>query len=204
MGNSLVINLDDAELVELSWGDPAAFAGLFDRHFVAVYRFCVRRTNQTAAEDLAGETFRRAFESRHRYEVQHRDAKPWLLGIASNLIRNYYRNENRRVRAYSALSGQMANSVSDAAWSIAAQLDARADLAVVAAGLKSLPTEEVDALTMYVWEELSYAQIAEVQGVPVGTIRSRLNRVRGRIRELLAENGESTGGASTKIPGGTS
>lgn len=204
MGKSLVINLDDAELVELSWGDPAAFAGLFDRHFVAVYRFCLRRTNRTAAEDLAGETFRRAFESRYRYEVQHRDAKPWLLGIAMNLIRNYYRKENRRVRAYSALSDQMANSVSDAACSIAAQLDARADLTVVAAGLRSLPTDEVDALTMHVWEELTYAQIAEVQGVPVGTIRSRLNRVRGRIRELLAENGESTGGASTKIPGGTS
>ena len=65
-----MIESTDSGIIERSWGEPSAFAALFDRHFGSVYRFCARRTSRDAAEDLAGETFRRAFEHRHRYDAR--------------------------------------------------------------------------------------------------------------------------------------
>ena len=59
----------------------------------------------------------------------------------------------------------------------------------VADAIEALPDEERDALVLFVWEELGYEEIAAALGVPVGTVRSRLNRARGRLRELRSRIG---------------
>lgn len=175
----------DAELVKISWREPERFAELFDRHFLAVLGFCARRAGQAEAEDLAGETFRRAFEHRRRYDVDHPDARPWLYGIARNAVSHKLRADGRRGIALGRLGGLEALSRVDDAAGIAAAVDARRDLPVVLAALPSFPPGEVEALLLHVWEGLSYADVAVVLDVPVGTIRSRLHRLRGRLRELL-------------------
>ena len=67
---------------------------------------------------------------------------------------------------------------------VASRLDAVELWSRVAEALALLPDGERDALLLYVWEELSYDEIAAALGVPVGTVRSRINRARQRLREL--------------------
>ena len=89
----------DAEAVRRSLTDPHAFAAVFDRHFVAVHRYLHRRAGNDLADELAGETFRVAFETRSRWSQTTSDARPWLLGIATNLLRRHRRTEQRRLHA---------------------------------------------------------------------------------------------------------
>ncbi len=72
----------------------------------------------------------------------------------------------------------------DTSDAVASALDAKNLWPQVARAVTQLSAEERDALVLYVWEELSYEQIAIALAVPVGTVRSRLNRARVRVREL--------------------
>ena len=94
---------DDAALMRAARGNPEAFGKIFDRHFSTVYRFCGRRVGRDLAEDLAGETFRRAFEARHSYDLSQPNALPWLLRIAINLVRDAIRAKAAEDRAYTRL-----------------------------------------------------------------------------------------------------
>ena len=94
----------DAEVVRRSLVDPTAFALVFDRHFVAVHRYVHRRAGRDIADEVAGETFRVAFEARARWSRETPDARPWLLGIATNLLRRHRRDEERRLRCRCARS----------------------------------------------------------------------------------------------------
>ncbi len=163
----------DAALIRAAQNDPAAFGTLFDRHFGTVYRFSARRVGRDLAEDLAGETFRRAFEARHSYDHSEPDALPWLFRIALNLVRDAIRSRAAQDRAYSRLRalagiGSPSQDEDQAARSAAA----RADLAHLARLLVAEPVEDVDALFLHVWDGLSYAEIAIALGIPVGTVRS--------------------------------
>lgn len=187
---------DDAALMRAAQTAPASFGKLFDRHFTAVYRFCERRVGRTMAEDLAGETFRRAFEARHSYDLSRPSALPWLYRIALNLVRDALRARAAEDRAYArlhALAGTSSPSEDDQA---ARRADARADLAALARLLLAEPEEDVDALFLHVWDGLSYVDVAAALGVPVGTVRSRLSRLRHRLEEGLGTLG--SGSPSTR------
>jgi RNA polymerase sigma factor (sigma-70 family) len=183
---------DDAALIRAAQTDPASFGTLFDRHFTAVYRFCERRVGRTMAEDLAGETFRRAFEARHSYDLGRPSALPWLYRIALNLARDALRARAAEDRAYArldALAGAGWPSEDDQA---ARRAEARADLAVLARLLLAEPQQDVEALFLHVWDGLSYLDVATALGVPVGTVRSRLSRLRDRLEEGLGTLGSGS------------
>src|SRR5260370_8498450 len=78
--------LDDAALIERSWHEPEAFAALYDRHAAPIHRFAGRRLGDQMADDVVGETFLAAFRRRERYDLRRADARPWLYGIAANVI----------------------------------------------------------------------------------------------------------------------
>ena len=90
----------DADAIRRSLAEPAAFGAVFDRHFAAVHAFAQRRVGAELAEEVAAEAFARAFAARRRYDAAHADALPWLLGIATNLMRRHWRTEKRRLAAY--------------------------------------------------------------------------------------------------------
>ena len=72
----------------------------------------------------------------------------------------------------------------------AAALDARLLFPRVADAIEALPDGEREALLLFAWEDLSYQSVAEALQLPIGTVRSRLNRARAQLRELLERGGE--------------
>jgi RNA polymerase sigma factor (sigma-70 family) len=178
----------DAALIAASCGDPARFGAIFDRHATVLFRYLVRRVGVDEADPLLGEVFRIAFEKRGTYDGTRPDARPWLYGIATKLIARHRRSEARRIRATARLLARDAPS-RDVAEEVAATIDVQQLWPTVADAVAHLPDEERDALLLYVWEELPYEAIATALDVPIGTVRSRLNRARQRLRELRAPIG---------------
>jgi len=89
------VDVTDADAIRASLGEPEMFAVLFDRHFDAVHAYAQRRVGPTLADEIAAEAFTRAFDCRGRYDLAPVDARPWLLGIAANLLRRHWRSEKR-------------------------------------------------------------------------------------------------------------
>ena len=177
----------DAEVIGRSLGEPEAFGLIYDRHAPALLRFLGRRVGARTAEELVGELFRIAFERRKTFDVSRASALPWLYGIGSNVLLKHRRAEARRLRASARMV--TAGGAADRRASAAA-LDARLLFPRVADAIESLPDSEREALLLFAWEELPYESVAEALELPIGTVRSRLNRARARLRELLEPNGK--------------
>lgn len=170
----------DADVIVRSVRDPERFAEIFDRHARAIFRFLGRRIGPDDADDVLGDVFLAAFEHRSRYDAAYDTALPWLYGIAANLLGKHYRQQSSELRMLERVTGP--DSLDDATEAVAASLDTRADLRELGKILGDLPAGERDALLLFAWEDLTYGEIAGALGVPVGTVRSRLNRVRQRLR----------------------
>ena len=175
----------DAELVARSAEDPAQFAALFDRHATAVHRYLGRRVGELA-DDLLSETFLVAFRRRAAYRPEHLDVRPWLLGIATNVLRGHQRTERRRYRALARAAGRPEEHGDDPADS-GDRLTAQALRGPLAAALAGLKPGDRDALLLLAWGQLGYGEIAAVLDVPVGTVRSRLHRARRQTRAALGD-----------------
>ncbi len=89
---------DDAAVIECSWREPERFAVVFDRHAPHIYRYLARRAGRQVADDLVAETFLAAFAKRDRYDLGHADARPWLYGIATNLVGQHRRDQARQYK----------------------------------------------------------------------------------------------------------
>src|ERR1700755_1374493 len=87
-------------IADMDLSDPA----VFERLFQAVYVYAARRVGETLGEEIAAETFARALAARAKYDGRD-DPLPWLLGIASNLLRRHWRSEKRRLNAYARAIG---------------------------------------------------------------------------------------------------
>jgi RNA polymerase sigma factor (sigma-70 family) len=181
-------DLDD---VRRSLELPAAFAGVFDRHFDAVHRYLHRRAGADIADELAAETFLVAFEGRRRFVARDGvGVRPWLYGIATNLLRRHVRDEVRQYRAW-ARTGVDPVAVECPDDRIVARLDAEAWSGSLAGALAGPRKGDREVLLLFAWGELSYAEIAEALAIPVGTVRSRLSRARANVRSVLVEGDQS-------------
>ncbi|HYZ97339.1 MAG TPA: sigma-70 family RNA polymerase sigma factor, partial [Acidimicrobiales bacterium] len=175
-----MIGSTDAEVIAESLDDPARFGEIFDRHAQPIFRFLGRRIGADNADDVLGDVFVTAFDHRRRYDRRRPSALPWLYGIASNLMRKHFRRKAVELRALERLTS--VDAVDDPTDAVAASLDARGRLEAAAKVLEEVPADERNALLLFAWEELTYDEIGDVLGVPVGTVRSRLNRARQRLR----------------------
>lgn len=170
----------DAAIIRASRLDPAAFGVVFDRHWLRIHRYCVVRAGPPG-EDVAAETFRVAFDRRSHYDGRE-DASPWLYGIATNLLRNWFRKAARGERA---LRRSAENPHGDDLEDALERAEAQRLGPELAAVLGRLTAEERDALLLHACAELTYDQIARATGVPIGTVRSRIHRARTRVRAHL-------------------
>ena len=189
----------DSEAIAASLADPSAFGVIFERHYDAVHGYLQRRLDGPFADELAAQTFLVAFDSRSRFDRSRSDSRPWLFGIATNLARNHRRREIVELRAVAAMTPE-AGAGDDG---VEARIDAERLRGPLARALADLPTEESDVLCLLVWAELSQAEIADALAIPLGTVKSRLSRARGRVRSALgplpapdpvAANAASNGG----------
>jgi RNA polymerase sigma-70 factor (ECF subfamily) len=187
-----VDNESDAAVIAASLDDPVQFGAIFDRHATVLHRYLVRRLGPDDADAMVSEVFRIAFEKRDTYDLTRPTARPWLYGIATNLLAKHRRREARRIHAVARLAAQRLTPV-DLADAVSATVDASAQWQRVAGAVTSLPEPERDALMLHVWEALSYEDVADALGVPVGTVRSRLHRARRRLRELAEPSGREQG-----------
>jgi RNA polymerase sigma-70 factor (ECF subfamily) len=176
----------DAAILAASVADPQAFAALFERHFAAIHRWLHRRVGAPLAEDLAAETFTRAFDRRATFDAAYADARPWLFGIAANLVHDHRRTELRRLGALARVQRWESGS-EDVATGAVARADAAVAGPAVAAALAELRSEERDVLLLVAWAGLEYDEAARATGVPIGTVRSRLHRARRRLQAALGE-----------------
>jgi RNA polymerase sigma factor (sigma-70 family) len=172
----------DSEAIAASARTPADFAAIFDRHFDAVHAYLQRRIGRDLADELSGQTFLLAFDGRARYDLARPDARPWLFGIATNLLRRHHRQELRELRAYARSA---TDPILDAFEGVDARIDASGMRRELVEALTQIPAEELDALLLFAWADFSYAEIGEALEIPVGTVRSRLSRARARIRAVL-------------------
>lgn len=184
-------SISDAVVIAQSRVDPERFALVFDRHFPAIYRYVARRVGPDGADDLAGEVFRIAFERRVAFDPRCASARPWLYGIATNVVRGRYRSEQRKLRALQRSAAAARVAMSDESFDRTVErIDAEAEAGRVALALAFLEGRDRDALVLFAVEGLSYREVADALGVPLGTVRSRINRARSQIRELMSADGQ--------------
>jgi RNA polymerase sigma-70 factor (ECF subfamily) len=174
-------NQSDSEAICASLADPSAFGVIFERHYDAVHGYLQRRLAEHLADELAAQTFLVAFDGRSRFDRSRPDSRPWLFGIATNLAHNHRRHELVELRALAAMTPENGAGIDG----VEARVDAERLRSLLAEALADLPTEESDVLCLLVWAELSQTEIADALAIPLGTVKSRLSRARGRLQGAL-------------------
>lgn len=173
----------DAAAVEESLRQPETFARLYDRYAADIHRYVTRRLGAEAADDVTSETFLVAFRARKRFDASAASARPWLYGIAANLIGRRRRSEVRMLKAYARTgSDPVMESWAEHADSRVVAQGMQQELAGALAGLSA---GDRHVLLLVAWADLSYQEVADALGIPLGTVRSRLNRARRKIRTAL-------------------
>jgi RNA polymerase sigma factor (sigma-70 family) len=181
----------DAAVIEQSWAEPERFEAIFRRYFGQIHRYLAARVGGRTADDLAAEVFTIAFAQRRRYDLARDCARPWLYGIATNLAGTYRRREQRRYRAL-ARAGVRSVAPSDEDL-VAERVSAAAAGPALATALAGLGSGDRDVLLLVAIAGLGNQEVAESLGIPYGTVCSRLNRARTRLRASLGGTNPADG-----------
>ncbi|MYY06425.1 RNA polymerase sigma factor [Streptomyces sp. SID4913] len=180
-------------------GDPDAFGALFDDYAQTVFRYAVRSTGDwSGGEDVVSLTFLEAWRLRGTLRESDEELKPWLLGIATNVLRNTRRAARRHEAALARMPAGA--PVPDFADELVSRIHDAEQLAAAQAALRRLKPKEREVFLLCVWDGLDYRGAARALGVPVGTVRSRLSRARKRLRGLTEDEREKISG-NMELPG---
>jgi RNA polymerase sigma-70 factor (ECF subfamily) len=177
---------DDELISRVRVGDQEAFATLVERYKRPVYNLAYRLLgNPNDAEDAAQETFVRAYTRLATYEPDGRFGA-WLSAICSHWCIDTMRARRRRVQTVAL--GKVPESDR-----FISQVDGPEDVALVADSrdevqrwLDALPPQYRTVLSLRYFQDLSYAEIADVLDEPVSTVRMRLFRARGMLQQVVA------------------
>lgn len=146
--------------------------------FAFLFRMC---GDGALAEELMQETFVRAFKAARHFTPKEASVKTWVYSIAVNLMRDHWRRKARRKEV----------PLHEGTLPSIPPVDAEAlDLVLAAqvrAALLELPFEQREAIVLYYYHDLTYAEIAEAVKCPIGTVRSRLHYGLARLKKLLAK-----------------
>lgn len=178
--------MEEVELVRKArLGDMEAFESLVRKYQQKVYALCRRLTGaHQSADDLAQETFIKAYFSLDSFD-ESRPLYPWLRRIALNLGLNYVKRRGREKTFHDGRTDYGRRPMTQAAEGPEEELE-RAELeAGFERAVAALPSEQRNVFVLRFYEEMSYDEIARELGLPLGTVMSRLNRARRRLRELL-------------------
>jgi RNA polymerase sigma factor (sigma-70 family) len=173
----------DAAVIRASLADPDRFAVIYDRYAAMLYRYAHQRVGPEIADDVVAEAFLAAFRGRASYDLDRQDARPWLFGILTREMATHHRRERAR---YRAMARSAPEPVQDGpADQVAARVVAGAARGPLAAALAGLAPGDRDVLLLVAWGQLSYDEVADALHIPQGTVGSRLNRARRKVRKAL-------------------
>ena len=170
---------------------PAAreFADIYERHFAEIHRYIAGRLGRDVADDIAADTFVIALRKRDGFDPRRGTVRAWLYGIATNLVARQQRAELRR---YRALARAGARDLSDGPEErVVSRVTAEGLQPRLASALARLSREERDVLLLVALAGFSHEEISQALGIPYGTVGSRLNRARKKIRAALGQEGQT-------------
>ncbi|MEU8802453.1 RNA polymerase sigma factor [Spirillospora sp. NPDC048819] len=174
---------DDSAVLRTSLRDPERFGAIFDAYFAEIHGYAARRLGPDAASDVASQTFLEAFRGRARYDESRAAVRTWLYGIATNVIGRHRRSEVRGLRARARLgAAQDADGPADR---VDARVSAQGLRGRLAGAIAGLPAGDRDVLLLVALADLSHQEVAAALDIPYGTVGSRLNRARRKLREAL-------------------
>ena len=177
---------EDAARLAVSVNNPDQFGEIFDRYFPDIHGYVARRLGRDIADDVAADTFLTAFRARHRFDPDRGTVRSWLYGIATNHLSAYHRQEIRACKAAAAANAAAPVAETESlADRVAARVDAGAARRELAAALGGLPRGDREVLLLTALGGLTHAEVAAALGIPSGTVGSRLNRVRRKLRSLV-------------------
>jgi RNA polymerase sigma-70 factor (ECF subfamily) len=171
--------------------DVARFEALILPHLDAAYtlaRYLLR--DEHAAQDAVQDSALRAL--RHFGGFRGGDARAWFMTIVRNRCYTRHRTERRTERVETALPYEYSSLAAEPRGADALAIR-RSERAAIARAIDALALEFREVIVLREIEELSYAQIAEIVGVPIGTVMSRLSRARQRLADALSEDVKEAG-----------
>jgi RNA polymerase sigma-70 factor (ECF subfamily) len=185
VGHSSVKKTSDEALIGLiSAGDSDAMRLLFARHNVRAFRFLRRMVDSDAtAEDLLSEVFLEVWRSAGRFDGRSQ-VSTWILGIA-----RYKALSSLRQRSFDALDEDAFETVEDPADDPELSLQKTQRSAQLQECLRQLSPAHREILDLIYYHEQSIEEVAEIIGVPPGTVKTRAFHARKRMAELMAERG---------------
>jgi RNA polymerase sigma-70 factor (ECF subfamily) len=188
--------VDDFQLLQ-AWqsGDDSSGERLFRRHYRSVLRFFHNKAG-TQAHDLVQRTFLACLEARGRIRDQ-RSFKPFLFGVARNVLYDHYRLA-RRDRAHLVAEEVTVEDLRPTPSSLLAQ--AR-EVELLLRGLRRIPIEAQIILEMYYWEGMRAREIGEALEMPENTVRTKIRRSRLRLEGAIAEIAETPALRQSTIAG---
>ena len=172
-----------------SGSPPAGFADVYERYFADIYRYIAGRLGRNVADDIAADTFVIALRRHADFDPGRGPVRAWLYGIATNLVAQHRRAEKRRYQALARAGAQELTAGHDDSmppWAGPEGMQPR-----LARALASLSREERDVLLLVALADLSYQEISQALGIPDGTVGSRLNRARRKVRAALSQEGQT-------------
>lgn len=171
--------------------DPDTWVeGLFDEHVDTIYAYLSRRLGSEAGRDATSDVFRLALENQRSFDPSRGTPLAWLYGIAGNVVRRHWRTEKRHLARVAALRPFAPLHSDEETEAVDRRLDSLSYHAAVMDAVAALPDADRELLVLFAWEDRSYSEIASVMSVPVGTVRSRLHRIRRDLRVRTGLNGE--------------
>ncbi|MEH1130259.1 RNA polymerase sigma factor [Micromonospora sp. CPCC 206061] len=176
---------DDLAVLAASRANPDRFVALFDRYYPQIHRYARSRLGAEVADDVASETFLIAFRRRAEFDpgVGAGLVRSWLYGIATNLVHRHRRTEERRYRALARVPDMPDDPGHDER--VVVRLSAELIRGELAAALAALPARDRDVLLLMALGGLDHHEIAGTLDIPYGTVCSRLNRARRKLRAAL-------------------
>lgn len=186
----------DLELLA-AWrgGDRRAGGELFDRHYSALRRFFRSKVGDDY-EELLQSTFTRCVEGQQRFRAEG-SFRSYLFSIAMNVLRGHLRRHHRQ----RAIDPEVSSVADLGLPGPATAIGARREQLVLLEALRRLPINDQIVLELFYWEQMTSAEIADVLGLPHGTVRSRLRLARDRLRGHVDELARSPAELESTVGG---
>jgi RNA polymerase sigma-70 factor (ECF subfamily) len=172
----------DAQLVAASRFDGVHFATVIERHVGGVHRYLARRLGAPTADAFLGECVLAAYTSRRHFRPWQESARPWLTGVATNVVRKQWRMEQARLRGLAVPSSRLPAA-------------AAAD---VVDRLQHLSARDRDMVILAAWEDLSAPAVAQALDLPESVVVARLDGAGRAVQEQVRELG---GDGPTEVEG---